>query len=486
MTYELTTLADLASVHAALGFASKQDVDAASAPAIAATVAGFSAKLGTRSTYTGALATHAEVGDYVAMVGSAGGGDYTKFKVARLSIALGQAGSADVFAQNSVVNIDAGFGSNSAIGHEIDLNNNNQHYDTLVYPYHVANLVSGAGTYRATAAFMADGSSELYNYGFVAYGPTVKQADFLAGSTGAVDGIRVTGTKTTGLDMTGATLTNGIRLPNNVGIVTRNAANSADLSIAKINSGDSMEFGYSCASVLLGTTFLPALDNVFQFGDGTHRFTSLWAVNGTIQTSDPSTKTDISALPSVLGLVQNLDPKTFRFKSGGMDPVDVEVEREVQATALVEREVETVEVVRGVARLIKTVETVEEPLWDALPVIDARGEPVMDTIRGRDAVVGPDGEEVSPAVPERLVPRVHRVARMVKTKVVERQWRDRAGRRLHWGFMADEVKSAFDALGLDFGGFVVGEDGMMGLRMDQMVPVLWKAVQELAARKISK
>jgi hypothetical protein len=36
--------------------------------------------------------------------------------------------------------------------------------------------------------------------------------------------------------------------------------------------------------------------------------------------------------------------------------------------------------------------------------------------------------------------------------------------------------------GLDFGGYVLGEDGSHHMRPAQMIPVLWKAVQELAAQ----
>jgi hypothetical protein len=55
------------------------------------------------------------------------------------------------------------------------------------------------------------------------------------------------------------------------------------------------------------------------------------------------------------------------------------------------------------------------------------------------------------------------------------------GKRTHWGFLATDVKAAFDSMGLDFGGYVKAEDGTQALRPDQLIPVLWKAVQELSA-----
>ena len=62
----------------------------------------------------------------------------------------------------------------------------------------------------------------------------------------------------------------------------------------------------------------------------------------------------------------------------------------------------------------------------------------------------------------------------------------RPGRRTHYGLVAQEVKEAFDGLGItDFAGWVIGDpsdpDSTQGLRYDQFVGILVKAVQELAA-----
>jgi hypothetical protein len=47
--------------------------------------------------------------------------------------------------------------------------------------------------------------------------------------------------------------------------------------------------------------------------------------------------------------------------------------------------------------------------------------------------------------------------------------------------MAPEIKAAFDAMGMDFGGYVRGDDGTHNLRPDQLIAVLWKVCQELKA-----
>jgi len=56
------------------------------------------------------------------------------------------------------------------------------------------------------------------------------------------------------------------------------------------------------------------------------------------------------------------------------------------------------------------------------------------------------------------------------------------GERTHWGFIAQEVKEAVDAAGVDFGGWVLTDkddpDSQQALRYDQFIAPLTKALQE--------
>ena len=69
------------------------------------------------------------------------------------------------------------------------------------------------------------------------------------------------------------------------------------------------------------------------------------------------------------------------------------------------------------------------------------------------------------------------------------RWKDggggKKGRRTHWGFLAPEVKSATDAAGVDFGGYVLGEDGTHNLRPDQLIPILWQGLRELTEQVVA-
>ena len=61
----------------------------------------------------------------------------------------------------------------------------------------------------------------------------------------------------------------------------------------------------------------------------------------------------------------------------------------------------------------------------------------------------------------------------------------RPGGRTHYGLLAQQVKALLDARGVDFAGWTLAEKddprSEQGLRYDQFVPVLIRAVQELAA-----
>ena len=53
--------------------------------------------------------------------------------------------------------------------------------------------------------------------------------------------------------------------------------------------------------------------------------------------------------------------------------------------------------------------------------------------------------------------------------------------RVHWGFVAQDVGVAMAAAGCEFGGYVTAENGIEGLSYNQLLALLWRGVQELAA-----
>jgi hypothetical protein len=163
-----------------------------------------------------------------------------------------------------------------------------------------------------------------------------------------------------------------------------------------------------------GGSFVPGADNAQQLGVNGGRWSSVWAVNGTIQTSDEREKTDIAPLPLGLSFIKALQPVSYKFKVGGQRIVGQEYR-------------------------------------------DADGN-----------LVGPDDPGFDEALPGDLI-----------TESVP-------GRRTHWGLLAQQVKAACDQLGVDFGGWILANpddpESQQGLRTDQFMAPVIKAVQELAAK----
>jgi Chaperone of endosialidase len=226
----------------------------------------------------------------------------------------------------------------------------------------------------------------------------------------------------------------------------------------------------------------PSYDNAYDFGGGVNRWSTIYAVNGTIQTSDPSLKTDIAPLSSMLPIVAAINPVTFKWKSGGVTLIDDTEMQTVQDSVMVDHECERAEVRKGQTVLVKDTYQRKELLFDEIPALDEEGQPIVHHVPAQPEVVDNNGVVKRPATEAYDHPRTHRVPRMVTKLVAVKKPVDAPGKRTHWGFLAPDVKTAFDGIGMDFGGYVLDADGTHHLRPDQLIPVLWKATQELAAK----
>jgi hypothetical protein len=61
----------------------------------------------------------------------------------------------------------------------------------------------------------------------------------------------------------------------------------------------------------------PATNNTRTLGDGTNRWSEIYANNGTINTSDRNDKKDIEPIKNALSFVRKLEPVQYRWKDGG-------------------------------------------------------------------------------------------------------------------------------------------------------------------------
>jgi Chaperone of endosialidase len=406
----------------------------------------------------------------------------------------GGAAAGDMWSLNTITTIDAGSIPIAAHqGYELDLNNlSGTDFGDVVTefgpPAVFGMQITGLGTNRCTTAIAilgnTNGSAPFWNRGITLSNNSVELSSFqdFTSSTTSLD---IRGTHAYCLDTAGAGATSaGIRLGVDQTLVYRNSANTADVQML-IGSEVELQIGNSSLpSVVIESAgaLAPLPDNTLSCGLPSARWTSVWAVNGTIQTSDPTLKTDIKPLPSMLPLIMKLEPITFRWKSGGFTTEIQDQEKEVHDVDIHEHEEGSVEMVNGVATWVTKTVQHEQLAYDNLPVVNPDGTPAMMTIPGNKALRNKLGQIVRQATPDRVVQRTHRKPRMVKKIVPTAVRVEHEGKRTHWGFSAPDVKAAFDSLGMDFGGYVKhAETGLEALRPDQLIAVLMKGLQELAA-----
>jgi hypothetical protein len=216
----------------------------------------------------------------------------------------------------------------------------------------------------------------------------------------------------------------------------------------------------------------PETDNSYTLGTAAKRWSEVYAATGIINTSDARLKTEVADSALGLSFVCALRPRSFKWLEGGRS-VEWDEETYEEQEQVTEQVAGTeIEIVDGQAVVRQVPTTFEVPLFDELPLVDAQGSPIL--------VAKEDGS---------LVQATHRVPRMRTvqyTRPVKREVA-KAGVRTHYGFVAQEVKAALDAAGAgDFAGWVLSDkndpDSTQGLRTDQLLATLVRAVQELAAR----
>lgn len=72
---------------------------------------------------------------------------------------------------------------------------------------------------------------------------------------------------------------------------------------------------------MTGAEFIPRVDNATSFGISGLRWAAVWAANGTIQTSDPRTKKDITDSALGLDFIMKLRPVSYKFIVGSNEIV---------------------------------------------------------------------------------------------------------------------------------------------------------------------
>ena len=238
------------------------------------------------------------------------------------------AGSGDAWSFNTVLTMEASATSTAnAIGYELDFNNLLDHRGDIVggggfaAPVAYGLAVTGAGNKRSTAGILVSGpgTNTIWNRGIAFVNGSVEQATF-QDFTSSVISVEIQGAHTYGIDAkAGAFSGAAMRIGNGAFIKARDSGDTADLALL-VQSGDNLIIGDAATlGIYTRNLVAPFTDNSVTTGSATNRWSAVWAVNGTIQTSDPREKTDIQTLASVKtgDIIDHIKPISFRWVDGG-------------------------------------------------------------------------------------------------------------------------------------------------------------------------
>lgn len=343
---------------------------------------------------------------------------------------------------------------------EFDINNFNKNFGSVngaaglgaPSAYGVMVAGSNATSHTITAGYVLinpPGVSCFERGYLVAFG-AAKQAAF-DDCSNAVASYRDLGTHFVGVDLSGGTYTAGaIYIPNGASILGKTFG-GAPSRLINLSASDNLLLGDPAnhVNVIVERNFLPSSDNAIQLGATGARFSSVWAANGTIQTSDATLKNNIEDIdPAKASIfIEVLGGKSWHWNVGGRKPIMGEEEKEVE----IGREMRTIQ------QLAPTGETEKATLPDGR-IVDVPVKKLMDY------------EVEVPIYEKRMCP-------------VVVGYEDVPGVRRHFGVLAKDVKAAADAAGLDdFGGYVVGEDGTEAVRPDQIMAMMLVEMKTMRAR----
>lgn len=218
------------------------------------------------------------------------------------------------------------------------------------------------------------------------------------------------------------------------------------------------------SEVEVDAAIYPHIDNRYTCGKSGNRWSQIWAANATIQTSDGTTKTAVQASDLSTDFILGLNPVSYKNIVGGN--VVEEVEDGVE------------EIERQVVEKVTSSEEVHERVVDGDEVYYVRKfvnkeveRPVFHDVELRDELGNVIGTIKTPLMEKVVVPKTRQVITSVP------------GKRTHYGFIAQEVKNLVDKLGIsDFGGYVEGEDGKLGLRYSEFIAPIVATLQNIIMR----
>lgn len=247
-----------------------------------------------------------------------------------------------------------------------------------------------------------------------------------------------------------------------IAFVTGNGSSIDEVMRIKANNKVGILEEIPDEAVTIGGNGDPSVDNTYSWGKDGRRWTALWAVNGTIQTSDERQKKDIETTALGLNFIDMLDPISYKRIEEKKIEVETEELQEIERQVFTEEEIETetVKLINGKYKKVKETEIKRTPIFEEVDLYDEN-----------DKKIG-----------KHLIPKME----IVEVPVKNKHYESVSGTKTHLGLIAQQVKSVCDNLGIDFAGHILTDeedpDSNQGLIYSEFIAPLIKAVQELKSR----
>lgn len=289
-------------------------------------------------------------------------------------------------------------------------------------------LSTQGGTITGGYGVVSAGTNPFFQRGYVAGWGCILSG--FEEDSASVVAFRDCGTHTDGLNTEGATYSgSAVMIANGQKIRSRNGSGTITALIWM--NGANLQIGDGASgTVSFGASIAPVSDNALTCGASGKRWSAIWAANGAIQTSGAAGKTDVAAIDpaSASIFIDALTPKSYRWIIGGRVPIHGSEEQDVLTGY---EDITTSSRLNG--------EDVEQTF--RTPVYERRS---VDIVTG---------------------------------------YEDVPGKRTHFGFLAGDVKAAYEAAGIgDFGGYVKDDDGTEGIRPDQILAIAITEIRSLRQR----
>jgi hypothetical protein len=230
--------------------------------------------------------------------------------------------------------------------------------------------------------------------------------------------------------------------------------------------------------VIVKADTYPNVDNTSSFGLTSNRWTALWAVNGTIQTSDERAKMSIDDSDLGLDFVLALKPIKWVWPNDER-PAKYETRTSTRpVTRKVKKTTRRVVEKNGKHVLDDVEEEVEETLVENKPVYHKNGKQVFED----KPVFNSAGEQTG----TEKIPVTHPVVvtETVEEEVLTEEAISVTHERPHYGFSSQQVKQAMEAVNAaDFGGYIYDkETDTYHLKYAEFMAPIVKAIQEMNER----